>query len=318
MGEARLSAAARRQPRHWSFASCQFDEANWTLTVDSQRVSVESKPLEILRELLVRAGAIVSKDELLDLIWPNVTVVEASLPTAIHKLRVALGDNKRERGIIETVPGVGYRLAVPVQLEQRPAPNGSVAAIDRVAPTVPDQPADAVSEHAIVGAIPNRRLGFVAAAGAIALVAVAFALASSRQDASANEARPFGQREAANAVRRLDVDAIERLLATGWNPVTPFDDEGNDALNYLLNRCEWDPQHDQRRMLLMARTLIDGGARIDRRNIWGDTAYSIAKADRYCGPNHPVTQMIRSLCYDGFLPYGDRCLASYELARRTR
>ena len=64
--------------------------------------------------------------------------------------------------------------------------------------------------------------------------------------------------------------------------------------------------------------LIDGGARLDRRNIWGDTAYSIAKADRYCGPDHPVTRMIRNLCYNGLLPPGDRCLASYELARRTR
>jgi hypothetical protein len=108
------------------------------------------------------------------------------------------------------------------------------------------------------------------------------------------------------------------MLASGWDPNIPFDNEGNGAVNYLLNMCEWDPGHDRRKMLLMVRTLLDGGARLDRRNVWGDTPYSIAKAERYCGPDHPVTRMIRTLCYAGFKPPGDRCLASYEIAREAR
>ena len=52
------------------------------------------------------------------------------------------------------------------------------------------------------------------------------------------------------------------------------------------------------------------------RNSWGDTPYSIAKAKRYCGPDHPVTQMLRKMCYSGATPLGDRCLASYEIGRR--
>ena len=106
------------------------------------------------------------------------------------------------------------------------------------------------------------------------------------------------------------------MLAAGWNPNRPFDNEGNGAINYVLNICEWDRGHDQEQMVLMVRTLIDGGARLDHRNVWGDTPYSIAKAVRYCGPNHPVTRSIRTMCYAGFKPLGDRCLASYELERR--
>ncbi len=316
MGEVRPNAAARRLPRHWSFANCQFDEANWLLTVDAKRVSVETKPLEILRELLVHAGELVSKDELLERIWPNVTVVEASLPTAIHKLRAALGDGKGGCGIIETVPGVGYRLAVPVRLDQSTVPSANLPPAD-----IPALEAAESKQGAAVQAeaMPHRRFRFVAVAGIFVLAAtvIVVALTPARQGASANEVRPFGQRDAANAVRRMDVSAIERLLAAGWNPNAGVDGEGNLALHKLLERCEWDRRHDQRQMMLMARTLIDGGARIDQRNVWGDTAYSIARADRYCGPNHPVTRMIRSLCYDGFQAPGDRCLPSYELARRN-
>ena len=84
------------------------------------------------------------------------------------------------------------------------------------------------------------------------------------------------------------------------------------ALNILLNNCEWDPGHDQRKMLLMARTLIDGGASYSNRNAWGDTAYSIASAKRYCGPDHPVTKMIERMCNAASDRIGDHCLADYH------
>jgi hypothetical protein len=119
----------------------------------------------------------------------------------------------------------------------------------------------------------------------------------------------FSQKEARNALRKLEIEKIEAMLKSGWDPNTPFDDQGNGALNILLGVCEWDRGHDQRKLMLLARTLIDGGARLDSHNTWGDTAYSIAQAPRYCGPSHPVTQMLRITCYSGYGALGDRCLA---------
>lgn len=110
----------RRRRRQWRFANATFDEGSWSLTLDGVAVRPEAKPLELLHELLLRAGEVVTKDELLDAVWPNVTVVEASLPTAIAKLRRALHDN--EASIIETVPRIGYRLAVPVEVESLNGP----------------------------------------------------------------------------------------------------------------------------------------------------------------------------------------------------
>ena len=71
-----MRAASRRQGRCWHFASAVLDEDSWTLRVDGQRVPLEAKPMEVLHELLLRAGQVVSKDELLDAVWPGIAVVE--------------------------------------------------------------------------------------------------------------------------------------------------------------------------------------------------------------------------------------------------
>ncbi len=115
------TSSSRRRRRLWHFAGAEFDEASWTLRISGLPVSLEGKPLEILHELLLRAGEVVTKDEILDAVWPGVTVVEGSLPTAISKLRKVLG-KPRQGSIIETVPRVGYRLGCEVRVESVDAP----------------------------------------------------------------------------------------------------------------------------------------------------------------------------------------------------
>lgn len=116
----RDSASSRRRRRLWTFAGAEFDEATWALRVDGHVVPLEGKPLEVLHELLLRAGEVVTKDEILDAVWPGLTVVEGSLPTAISKLRKALGG--RQDNIIETVPRVGYRLTCTVKIASVESP----------------------------------------------------------------------------------------------------------------------------------------------------------------------------------------------------
>lgn len=99
--------------RLWSFAGREFDESRLELRVNGQLVELELKPLEILLQLLLNAGKVVTKDQLLDAIWPGLTVVEGSLTTAIYKLRKALGDE--DSTIVVTVPKVGYRLAASAE-----------------------------------------------------------------------------------------------------------------------------------------------------------------------------------------------------------
>lgn len=110
----------RRRRRRWRFADAVFDEAAWSLSVAGQPVELEGKPLQVLHELLLSAGEAVTKAELLDAVWPGVHVVEASLTTAVSKLRGALGEGGGD--VIQTLPRVGYRLAGPVEVEQLSTP----------------------------------------------------------------------------------------------------------------------------------------------------------------------------------------------------
>lgn len=105
---ARKSGSSRRGRLTWTVGAVEIDESSWRLRVAGRDADIEQKPMELLLALLHRSGEVLTKDELLDLVWPGVTVVPASLPTAIAKLRRALGD---EAAIVETVPRLGYRIA---------------------------------------------------------------------------------------------------------------------------------------------------------------------------------------------------------------
>jgi len=107
-----MQEVADSSGRLWRFADYEFDELARELRVKGTPVDLESKPLDILLQLLLHAGEVVTKEELLESVWPDVTVVEGSLATAVSKLRKAMGDENHPA--IVTIPRVGYRLAVPV------------------------------------------------------------------------------------------------------------------------------------------------------------------------------------------------------------
>jgi DNA-binding winged helix-turn-helix (wHTH) protein/serine/threonine protein kinase len=106
--------------RVWRFGGCEFDEFRRVLSVHGQEVDLEAKPLDVLHHLLLHAGEVVTKDELLEWVWPGTSVVDGSVATAVSKLRRALEDDTQ--AIVITVPRVGYRLAVPVNWQNMAAP----------------------------------------------------------------------------------------------------------------------------------------------------------------------------------------------------
>ena len=95
----------------WRFGECELDEAGRVLRVAGEPVEIEAKPFEVLRTLLLHAGEVVTKAELLDAVWPGTAVVDGSLATAVSKVRKLLENDER---VIVTVPRIGYKLAAPV------------------------------------------------------------------------------------------------------------------------------------------------------------------------------------------------------------
>jgi DNA-binding winged helix-turn-helix (wHTH) protein len=82
----------------------------------NKRVPVGSRAMEILSVLLERPGELVSKQELMDRVWPNVFVEPANLTVHISGLRRMLRDGRDGHRFIINVPGRGYSFVASVKV----------------------------------------------------------------------------------------------------------------------------------------------------------------------------------------------------------
>jgi DNA-binding winged helix-turn-helix (wHTH) protein/predicted ATPase len=92
-----------------SFDSFRLDLANECLWRDSRAIKVRPKAFAVLHYLLGRPGQLVTKEELLNAVWPQTFVGEAVLKVAIRQIREALGDDSTSPRFIETAHRRGYR-----------------------------------------------------------------------------------------------------------------------------------------------------------------------------------------------------------------
>ena len=102
--------------RYYNFDSFRVDPTERVLLRDGKPLSLSPKVFDTLLALVERSGHIVSKDELVDIVWPDVFVEENNLTQYVAAARRALGDNRQEHRYIETVPKRGYRFAPAVQI----------------------------------------------------------------------------------------------------------------------------------------------------------------------------------------------------------
>jgi serine/threonine protein kinase/tetratricopeptide (TPR) repeat protein len=129
-GEASTSMRNTPQGRA-RFGVFELDLKAGELHKDGQTVLLQEQPLQVLRMLVVRAGGLVTREEIQKKLWPNDTVVEFDhgINTAIQKLRQALGDSADKPSYIQTVARRGYRLVVPVERLDTPADAASESGI---------------------------------------------------------------------------------------------------------------------------------------------------------------------------------------------
>ena len=78
-------------------------------------IALAPKAYDVLLALVRSAGRLVTRRELLDLVWPETSVEEGILSVHVSALRKALGDDEGERRYIETVSRTGYRFVAPVK-----------------------------------------------------------------------------------------------------------------------------------------------------------------------------------------------------------
>ncbi|MBC5829664.1 MAG: winged helix-turn-helix domain-containing protein [Candidatus Eremiobacteraeota bacterium] len=98
----------------------ELDAHRLLLLHGGEPISLGPKVVETLLALLERSGEVMTKDELLDRIWPEGYVEEANLAQNIYVLRKTLAVHWNVKPI-ETIPRRGYRLTAPVTVFQAPA-----------------------------------------------------------------------------------------------------------------------------------------------------------------------------------------------------
>jgi DNA-binding winged helix-turn-helix (wHTH) protein len=100
--------------RDLTFGPFRLEPANAQLWRGSDRITLPPKPFNVLCHLAERPGELVTKDELLEAVWPKLHISESSLSVAINALRAALGDDSKAPHYIETVTRRGYRFVASV------------------------------------------------------------------------------------------------------------------------------------------------------------------------------------------------------------
>jgi DNA-binding winged helix-turn-helix (wHTH) protein/tetratricopeptide (TPR) repeat protein len=99
------------------FGPFRLDPARRTLSRDGEVVSITPTVFDTLLHLAENTGRVVTKDELLEAIWPGRVVEESNVSQTIFTLRKALGRGSDGAPMIVTAPGRGYRFAAPVRRE---------------------------------------------------------------------------------------------------------------------------------------------------------------------------------------------------------
>jgi adenylate cyclase len=94
------------------FEGYTLDIARHALRAADRKIALRPKNFELLRYLVENPDRLVTKEELLKAIWPDVVVTEDSLTRCVSEVRQAIGDGKQT--IIVTVPRCGYRFTAPV------------------------------------------------------------------------------------------------------------------------------------------------------------------------------------------------------------
>jgi len=106
MFDALNMSSAEAEHRVFSFGEFTLDERRAALCRNGLAVTLRPKCFEVLRVLVINAGRLVTKDELLDAVWSDVIVTESSVAQCIAEIRRALGDT--QQAVIRTVPRRGF------------------------------------------------------------------------------------------------------------------------------------------------------------------------------------------------------------------
>jgi DNA-binding winged helix-turn-helix (wHTH) protein len=119
----------------YRFGPFVVDRARYRVLRGAEALELTPKLLDLLIHLVDHAGSLVTKEELLDALWPGANVTDNALAQAVSELREALGDNAGTPYFIKTVTRRGYRFIAPVEtIKNAPQDSAPVATVTARSP----------------------------------------------------------------------------------------------------------------------------------------------------------------------------------------
>ncbi|HET9371721.1 MAG TPA: winged helix-turn-helix domain-containing protein, partial [Vicinamibacterales bacterium] len=128
----------------YRFGPYRADRTAYRVFRGDEPLDLTPKLLDLLFYLLDRPATLVTKEELLDGVWPGANVTDNALAQAVSELREAIGDEPASPTFIKTVARRGYRFIAEVTPETTTAATGAgteTAAAPAAAAAASDQPA---------------------------------------------------------------------------------------------------------------------------------------------------------------------------------
>lgn len=134
----------------YAFEDYELDLQRYELRYAGWPVKIEPQVFNLLAYLIQYRHRVISKEELLEQLWPGRIVGEATLTSRVKAARQVIGDRGREQRLIQTLHGRGYRFIAPV--EEHPddisAPSHPPDAARLPAPVIPSTAMRAVGREA--------------------------------------------------------------------------------------------------------------------------------------------------------------------------
>ena len=91
------------------FGKFRLDLVNECLWCESRAIAIPPKEFAVLLYLVRNPGRLVTKDELIEAVWPETNVTDGVLKVSIRKIRATLDDDPKSPQFIETAHRRGYR-----------------------------------------------------------------------------------------------------------------------------------------------------------------------------------------------------------------
>ena len=172
-----------------SFQSFRLDTANQCLWRGQERVPIAPKAFDVLRYLVENPGRLVTQDEVLEKLWPDIYVNPEVFRKYILDIRKILGDRPDKPEFIETVTKRGYRFIAPVIDETAAEPRDWPTPQETEGKITEEKAGPDTARSELKSASGKRmllKLAIVAALAVAAATAIGGHLRSSRMNAPLN------------------------------------------------------------------------------------------------------------------------------------